>query len=229
MIATQAHPLTLSEVRLQALWSLLPEHAYTVVWHETTLSAAETQAVLPPGVLVLKTVTLELGDLQRTRLLWTGAGDYCIARSSLRELAATLGVSRRAVKGATINPRHVDPLTAYGMQPGMVSPFLAPGFSSCLTGIVVQHWPIAWETTMQIAISLSCYESLIIPLSSLRPLLRRYHQLAYPKLHLIELDTTDLLASLQEHIIDPAEQKSKELKSVRNSSGCASRLAHVSC
>ena len=82
---------------------------------------------------------------------------------------------------------------------------------------------------MQIAISLSCYESLIIPLSALRSLLRRYHQLAYPKLQLIELDTADLLASLQEHIIDPAEQKSKELKSVRNSSGCASRLAHVSC
>ncbi len=172
MIATLARPLTLPEVTLQALWSLLADNAHTVVRHEATLSAAQTQTVLPPGVLVQKTITVELGDLQRTRLLWTGAGDFCIERNSMRSLAGILGVSLRAVKGATINPRHVDPLTAYGMELGMVSPFLVPGSPSCLTGIVVQRWPVAWETTMQIAISLSCYESLIIPLTALRPLLR---------------------------------------------------------
>jgi len=41
---------------------------------------------------------------------------------------------------------------------------------------------------MQIAISLSRYESLIIPLAALSPLLHRYHELAYPKLELIEID-----------------------------------------
>jgi len=41
---------------------------------------------------------------------------------------------------------------------------------------------------MQIAISLSRYESLIIPLAALSPLLYRYHALAYPKLELIEID-----------------------------------------
>ena|SRR2546421_7622054 len=188
MIATLARSLTLPEVTLEALWTLLGDNAHTVVWHEETLSAAETQAVLPPGVLVQKTVTVELDDLQQTRLLWTGAGDFCIERSSMRALAEILGVSRRAVKGATINPRHVDPLTAYGMEPGIVSPFLAPGFSSCLTGIVVQYWPVAWEATMQIAISLSRYESLIIPLAVLHSLLHRYHELAYPKVRLIEID-----------------------------------------
>ena len=38
MIATLARSLTLPEVTLEALWSLLGDNAHTVVWHDTSLS-----------------------------------------------------------------------------------------------------------------------------------------------------------------------------------------------
>ena len=177
---------------------LLPPSALTLIWqcldeqtaeavryqHEATLSAAQTQAVLPPGVLVQKTVTLAFADPHRSCVLWTGVGDFQISKEAIRVVAEQLGFSRRATRSAIINPGWLDPVAAFGMEPGMVSPFLPPPLpgqqTSPIAALVVESWPTTWERTMRVAISLSLYESLIVPLNMLRSLLHYYSHLAYP-------------------------------------------------
>jgi hypothetical protein len=152
--------------------------------HEATRSAAQTQAVLPPGVLVQKTVSVAFGDRSHTGVLWTGVGDFQISKEAVLLVAGQLGLSRRAARNATINPAWLDPVAAFGMQAGMVSPFLpppSPGQQAFpISALVVESWPTVWEKTMHVAISLSLYESLILPLRTLRPLLRAYYALAHP-------------------------------------------------
>lgn len=152
--------------------------------HEATRSAAQTQTVLPPGVLVQKTVSVAFGDRSHTGVLWTGVGDFQISKGSVLLVAERLGLSRRAARNATINPAWLDPVAAFGMQAGMVSPFLpppSPGQQAFpISALVVESWPTMRERTMHVAISLSLYESLIIPLRTLRPLLRAYYALAHP-------------------------------------------------
>lgn len=168
------------------LWQLLAQQAAETVRysHEATLSAAQTQAVLPPGVLVQKTVTLAFADPHRSCVLWTGVGDFQISKEAIRVVAEQLGFSRRATRSAIINPGWLDPVAAFGMEPGMVSPFLPPPLpgqqTSPIAALVVESWPTTWERTMRVAISLSLYESLIVPLNMLRSLLHYYSHLAYP-------------------------------------------------
>lgn len=51
-----------------------------------------------------------------------------------------------------------------------------------IAALVVQQWPAAWEAGKRVAISLSLYESLLIPLRSLRPLLRTYYAWGHPSI-----------------------------------------------
>jgi hypothetical protein len=67
----------------------------------------------------------------------------------------------------------------------MVSPFLPPQSLKDqgripIAALVVQAWPTGWEACKHVAISLSLYESLIIPLCSLRLLLRNYYAWRHP-------------------------------------------------
>jgi hypothetical protein len=169
------------------LWHVLDGEPVEVLRHQATLSAAQTQSVLPPGVLVQKTVTVAFGDRNHTCVLWTGVGDFQISKEAVLLVAGQLGLSRRAARHATINPSWLDPVAAFGMQAGMVSPFLPPqscseAQSTPIAALVVQQWPGAWEADKAVAISLSLYESLLIPLRSLRPLLRTYYAWGYPSL-----------------------------------------------
>ena len=78
------------------------------------------------------------------------------------------------------------------MLPGMVSPFLRPMRATRLAALVVLPWPRCWEAQMrEVAISLSLWESLVLPLSCLRPLLRSYAARAYPEVRLIDLQGTE--------------------------------------
>ncbi len=167
---------------------------YTTCQHAATMSAAQTQAVLPPDVLVQKTVTVAFGDRCRTCVLWTGVGDFQIKKEAALVVAERLGLTRRAAKGTTINPAWVDPVAAFGMEPGMVSPFLPPQSLKDqgrvpIVALVVQAWPTGWEASKHVAISLSLYESLIIPLCSLRLLLRNYYAWRHPSVPCLFLPT----------------------------------------
>jgi hypothetical protein len=159
--------------------------------HWPTLSAAETQALLPPGVLVQKTVSLSLAN---TLVLCTGAGSQRVNRQQLRALSAALALPRQAVKHCTVNALAANPVEIFAMQPGMVSPFLHPTHDNTLGALVLLPWPKRWEAQeREVAISLSLWESLALPLCCLRPLIRSYARRAYPDVRIVELESEGTL------------------------------------
>jgi len=85
------------------------------------------------------------------------------------------------------------------MQPGMVSPFLHPERAAHLSALVLLPWRELWEAQeREVAISLSLWESLALPVRCLRPLLRRYARRAYPQVRLIELGNAGTTQSFAE-------------------------------
>src|SRR5260370_11186316 len=98
-----------------SLWDSRPLHA-RLLRHGPSLSAAETQALLPPEELVHKTISIKLAE---TLLLCTGVGPQRLTRQHLRAIAAALALPRR-----TINPVTYHSVETFAMQPAMVSPLL---------------------------------------------------------------------------------------------------------
>ncbi len=85
------------------------------------------------------------------------------------------------------------------MQPGMVSPFLHPERAANLSALVLLPWPQRWEAQeREVAISLSLWESLALPMRCLRPLVRQYARRAYPEVLLIELGNEGAIESFAE-------------------------------
>src|SRR5215470_7455644 len=80
--------------------------------HRSSLSADQTQALLPPGVLVQKTVSMTLAD---TLLLSTGAGLHRVTRQHLRAVSADLDLPRRALKRCAVNPEAYNPVETFSM------------------------------------------------------------------------------------------------------------------
>lgn len=167
--------------------SLRPLHE-RVVRHAASLTAAETQALLPTGAMVQKTVSL---DMAGRLLLCTSVGDQLLTRHHLQTIAATLALSRKALKHCTLNPAGYDAINAFGMAPGMVSPFLRPGLPTNLTAVVLLPWPEAWvEQETEVAVSLSLWESLLLPLHCLKEIVPCYAHMAYPSVPLLALPHT---------------------------------------
>lgn len=158
-------------------WDSRPLSAW-IVRHAASLRAVETGQLLPPGVLVQKTVTIQFGPRV---VLCTGVGLFTLARSQVYTIADALGLSRRMARQCRINPPDCSALDLFGMQPGMVSPFLPPGQHTGLTALVVL--PLSAPCTAQepeVALSLSLWESLLLPLHCLPDLLSEYAVRAYP-------------------------------------------------
>jgi hypothetical protein len=169
-------------------WESRPLHA-RVVRHGPSLSAVETQALLPPGVLVQKTVTVALAD---TLLLCTGMGTQTLKRWQLQAVADALTLSRRSMKACRINAEACGSVEAFAMQPGMVSPFLHPRSRTELAALVLLPGPRREEELAQeVAVSLSLWESLLLPTACLRPVIRRYAARAYPELPVLTLESEE--------------------------------------
>jgi hypothetical protein len=182
--------LSLPGQDLHSPWAVRPLHA-RLLRHGPSLSAAGIQALLPPGVLVHKTVTMTLAE---TLLLCTGVGPQRLTRQHLRAIAAALVLPRRTVEQCTINPLTSNPVETFGMQPGMVSPFLHPSHHTGLGALVLLPLPKRWEAqAREVAISLSLWESLVLPLRCLRQLIQSYAKRAYPEVQIIELESEDTL------------------------------------
>jgi hypothetical protein len=156
-----------------------------IVRHVATQSATQTQAVLPQGVLVQKTVSLEIaGKL----IVCSSLGDLKLERQKVRDIGRVFALPRKALKHVTINPRTVDPVAAFGMADGMVSPFFHPQRPSRVDALVLIPWPRLWEDQeKEVAISLSLWESLLLPVRCLRPLVRAYAAIAYPHIPVLEV------------------------------------------
>jgi len=114
-------------------WEVRPLHT-RLVRHRHSHSAAETQSLLPPGVLVQKTVTLALGELL---VFCTGVGTSRLSRQDLHAIAQALGLPNRRSRHASINPESCQTVEEFGMLPGMVSPFLHPELPTRLAALVV--------------------------------------------------------------------------------------------
>ena len=85
------------------------------------------------------------------------------------------------------------------MLPGMVSPFLHPERTAGLSALVLLPWRERWEVQeREVAISLSMWESLALPVRCLRPLIRQYARRAYPQVRLIELGSEGDIESFAE-------------------------------
>jgi hypothetical protein len=166
-------------------WHTRPLHE-RIAFHAASHSAAQTQAVLPPGALVQKIVTVEMAC---KLLLCTCVGDRKLERTHLRAVAHALALPRRAARHCSINPSTCDPVVEYGMLPGMVSPFLPPLRKTRMAAVVLLPWPGWWEEQgREVAVSLSLWESLLLPLRCLKDIVRCYARRAYPYVRLIELE-----------------------------------------
>jgi len=176
-------------------WDSRPLHA-RLLRHGPSQRAAETQALLPPGVLVQKTVTVALRE---RLLLCTGVGTQSLTRRQLQDIAIALALPYRTMKRCTINSSAHHSVEAFAMQPGMVSPFLHPERETELAALVLLPWPQRWEAQeREVAISLSRWESLLLPLGCLHPLVRRYAKRAYPQIRLIELGNAGTIDYFEE-------------------------------
>ncbi len=190
--------LSLPGQELLSPWDSRPLHA-RLLRHGPSLSAAETQNLLPPGVLVQKTVSMTLAE---TLLLCTGVGPQRVTRQQLRALSAALALPRRTIKQCSINALTSNPVETFAMQPGMVSPFLHPSHHTALGALVLLPWPERWEAQeREVAISLSLWESLALPLRCLRQLIRSYARRAYPGVRIIELESEGSVYAHAEQII----------------------------
>jgi hypothetical protein len=171
-------------------WDSRPLHA-RLLRHAASLRSAKTQALLPPGVLVQKTVSRTLVS---TQIFYTGAGLHRITREHLRAVSAGLELPRWSVTQNSINASISNPVETCAMQPGMVSPFLHPTLHTAFGALVILPWPEQWEAYgREVAISLSLWESLLLPLRCLRPLIHSYARKAYPDVPIIELESEDML------------------------------------
>jgi hypothetical protein len=176
-------------------WDSRPLHA-RLLRHGPSQRAAQTQALLPPGVLVQKTVSVTIGE---RLLLCSGVGTGSLTRWHLRDMAAALALPFRTLKRCTINSSAHTSVEAFAMQPGMVSPFLHPERAARLSALVLLPWRERWDTQeREVALSLSLWESLALPLRCLRPLIRQYARRAYPQVRLIELGSEGAIESFIE-------------------------------
>lgn len=187
-IATQ-HIHALRTVPSLSARSLRPLHE-RLVRHAASRTAVETQALLPPPAIVQKTVSL---DMAGRLMLCTTVSTQLLARWHLRSIAATSGLPRRSLKHTTLNPATCDPLETFEMEPGMVSPFLRPHRATKLTALALLPWPDVWdEPEQEVGVSLSLWESVLLPLRCLRAIIRGYASVAYPSVRLIEIPPQEM-------------------------------------
>lgn len=149
-----------------------------ILHHEPTYSASDKQIFLPGKVLVQKTLSIKCGD---EYVLMTGVGNWTISKKQKVHLLknGTLPPSARA--SFTINPPSLDVASVLKMAPGMVSPFLKPGTDPCIERIIILKPEISINDT-QFAISLSLFESLVLPTSHFVNIISMYLHSAFPKI-----------------------------------------------
>jgi hypothetical protein len=179
-----AHIQELQTVAHFSHWSSRPLHD-RLVWHAASHTAAETQDLLPIGVLVQKTVSVAMAG---RLLLGTTVGTQNLAREHLRFIAKALAIPCHAARNCTLNPGICDPVEEFDMLPGMISPFVQPLRCTELAAVALIPWPQVWEEQeTEVAVSLSPWESLLLPLRCLRSIICSYARCAYPTVRLIEL------------------------------------------
>lgn len=174
-------PATMSALALIRLMSAVaacvPGYDPQVLRHLPTVSAADKASLLP-DFAVQKTLTVTFGP---TPILVTGMGDWRLSAGELRELARALGLPRGVRRHVHINPRDGGAEAAFGVLPGMVTPFLRPGPVS-VEAVVRMEGPATDVPQRSAAISVSPFESLVVPAHALAAIVERYLAVVAPQL-----------------------------------------------
>lgn len=160
--------------------------------HLPSVTAAAKQTVLNAGLdgvglLVNKTLTVRLGT---THVLCTGMGDFTLNRFLLSQVANELRLSRRIIKACRINPPDYSPEYELGLLTGIVSPFFAPPTQpSRLRALVLfDSADIDPAEAELVAISLSPFESLVVPRVDFGVLTQLYVERAHPDLQWTKIE-----------------------------------------
>jgi hypothetical protein len=172
---------------LSVAWQHLPRPHLTFLQHSPlTHTALDKQRVLPEGIVVQKTISVEVRTKTAIHLaLVTGAGDFSLTAPVKRTIMQILaGKSARF----TINPEDYPAEILSGLPDGMVSPFLPPDSHrrSPLEAIFLLP-PRTTATQKEVAISLALSSSLILPLDRLDDIICCYARLAYPTIPVFRL------------------------------------------
>jgi hypothetical protein len=76
----------------------------------------------------------------------------------------------------------------------MVTPFLHPSHHADVSALILSPCPKQWEALdREVAIPLSLWESLVLPLRCLRQVIRSYASRAYTAVRIIELESEEML------------------------------------
>jgi hypothetical protein len=165
-------------------WDNRPLHA-RILRHGPRLRAVETQAMLPPGVLMQQTLSIRFAERS---VLCTSVGLQTLTRRQRRAIATALALPRCALKRCALNAPLGSSREMFATDPALISPFLSPSRDAGVTALVVLPWTHRWEAQeREVAIALSLWESLVLPLRCLRHLLRLSAKRADSALRVIEL------------------------------------------
>ena len=157
----------------------LPARAFT---HPPSFSAHAKQHILPEATLVQKTISIKIASQY---VLCTGVGDWSVSRALKKSIMQALDLPAKSIRDFALNPPSFDPIAELGMWPGMVSPFVAK--SPLSVRAIVMLAPGEEANAQQLAISLSLYESLLLPAKHITKLIQLFLGDQQPALPLIEL------------------------------------------
>lgn len=158
----------------------LPER---IITHAPSFSAHEKQALLPPNTYVQKTLTAHFSSYL---VLCSGVGEWRMHKKAQLHIGRQLALSSRASKAMTLNPQSVHPTEQLGMWPGMVSPFLDTVYAQSVRAIVIMS-PPASTFRSEFSISLSLYESLVLPVDYFSKVIRLFFARNHAAIQVIEV------------------------------------------
>jgi len=158
--------------------------------HPPSFSASAKQAILPANVFVQKTVSVKIG---MKHILCTGIGDWNTSKALKKMIVSTLDLPLKSVRDFSLNPTSINPIVHLGMWPGMVSPFLKTKLPHTLEAIIILT-PQHYDDEQQFSVSLSLYESLLLPVAHFTELIRAFLSETQPHLRVVEISDNAISA-----------------------------------
>lgn len=151
-----------------------------IIYHNASISAEEKQALLP-NAIIQKTITIVI---ENKFVLCSGLGNFKVRSRLLKKLAKQLDLPR--CNHSYINPAAFVPEVELGLLRGMVSTFFSPNRITRLNLVALLR-PLE-NSPKEVAISLSPFESLLIPTNIFPSVVKKYAKCAYPYIPFVELD-----------------------------------------
>lgn len=179
---------TMAAESLKLLWEIARSEGIIdldrrIIQHKSSITAAETQALLT-DYHIQKTITILI---ENKFVLCSCIGDLKIQHNLLRKIATMLDLPHAGFN-SYINPPVFVPEIELGLLRGMVSTFFSPGRITQLSLVAFITSP---NLSKEIAVSLSPFESVLLPYDLFPKIVKKYAEIAYPYLPFTELSIDD--------------------------------------